>query len=153
FQTNFASALRPALAGQHEKPAIGGGTAMTLAQRTGALAQRAFSNPAVQRLAAPLLKHDFNTWIDVQASTASLDEGAGALLPQNEKLTAMGIVPSRKKTGGPIGESWSGESPNGFAQVSIVQIDKSHLPRRMAALLRDRPFQMAAAIVNTIEEK
>ncbi|MGH8456933.1 MAG: hypothetical protein ACRETE_08105, partial [Stenotrophobium sp.] len=25
FQTNFASALRPALAGQREKPAIGGG--------------------------------------------------------------------------------------------------------------------------------
>ncbi|MGH8541310.1 MAG: hypothetical protein ACRETW_12505 [Stenotrophobium sp.] len=155
FQTNFASALRPALTGTHKTPAINstGGSPLTMAQRTSDLAQRAFSNPVLQRLAAPLLKHDFNTWIDVQASTASLDEGVGALLPQNEKLTAMGIVPSRRKSGGPIGESWSGQSPNGFAQVSIVQIDKSHLPQRVAALLQGRPFQMAAAIVNTVEEK
>ncbi|MGH8461478.1 MAG: hypothetical protein ACRESS_07725 [Stenotrophobium sp.] len=156
IQTNFASALKPALeAPQNTRPALshGTGSSLTLAERTGALAQRALSHPLVQKVAAPLLKHDFNTWIDLQASTASLDEGAVALLPQHEKLAAMGIVPSRKKSSGPVAESWSGQSPNGFAQVSILQIDKRHLPPRLAALLDKRPFQMAAAIVNTVEEK
>lgn len=156
FQTNFASTVRAALqatphAQQQALPGVG--SSLTLAERTGALAQRALVNPLVQKIAAPLLRHDFNTWIDLQASTASLDAGAVALLPQHEKLTAMGIAPSRKKSNGPVAESWSGQSPNGFAQVSILQIDKRHLPQRLASLLADKPFQMAAAIVNTVEEK
>ena len=162
-QTNFA-ALRPALtapAGKNggARAAIGHGSGKglrrNLAQRTTALAQRALENPVVNFLAQPLLNHDFNTWIDLQASTASLDDGAHALVPQSERLTAMGIRPARSKDGGPVAESWSGQSPggNGFAQVSIVQLDKHHLPERLAKMLRDRPFQMAAAIINTIEEK
>ncbi|HWU68309.1 MAG TPA: hypothetical protein VN046_05495 [Stenotrophobium sp.] len=156
FQTNFASTVRAALqstqAGR-QQALPGTGSALTLAERTGALAQRALVHPLVRKVAAPLLRHDFNTWIDLQASTASLDAGAVALLPQHEKLTAMGIAPSRRKSAGPVAESWSGQSPNGFAQVSILQIDKRHLPQRLASLLADKPFQMAAAIVNTVEEK
>ncbi len=161
-QTNFA-ALRPALAAPTNKSgdarAIGhgaaGGKGLSLSQRTTALAQRALENPVVNFLAQPLLKHDFNTWIDLQASTASLDAGAHALVPQSDKLTAMGIRPARSKDGGPVAESWSGQSPNGngFAQVSIVQLDKKHLPERLARMLRDKPFQMAGAIINTVEEK
>lgn len=159
-QTNFAS-LRPALTAhtsKSETKAIGYGSSgkgLSLSQRTTALAQRALENPMVNFLAQPLLKHDFNTWIDVQASTASLDGGAHALVPQSDKLTAMGIRPARSKDGGPVAESWSGQSPNGagFAQVSIIQMDKKHLPAQLAKMLGNKPFQMAGAVINTIEEK
>lgn len=160
-QTNFA-ALRPALAApanKGEAKAIGHGSSsskgLSLSQRTTALAQRALENPVVNFLAQPLLKHDFNTWIDLQASTASLDGGAHALVPQSDKLTAMGIRPARSKDGGPVAESWSGQSPSGtgFAQVSIIQIDKKHLPAQLAKRLKGKPFQMAGAIINTVEEK
>jgi hypothetical protein len=153
LQTNFASVLKPALAASKQTRAISSGsTALTLSERTGALAQRALAHPLIQKLAAPLLKHDFNTWIEMQTSTASLDDGAHALLPQNDKLTALGIVPARKKDG-PIAESWSGQAGKGFAQVSIVQMDKRHLPPRLSALLQGKPFHMTATIVNTVEEK
>lgn len=152
FQTNFASVLKPALSAPKAPVDSSGGNALTLAERTGALAQRALSNPLVQRIAAPLLKHDFNTWIEMQTSTASLDDGAHALLPQSDKLTALGIAPSRR-TDGPVAESWSGQSNNGFAQVSILQMDKRHLPPQVASLLEGKPFHMTATIVNTVEEK
>lgn len=160
-QTNFA-VLRPALtapAGQRDDAkALGhgsGGKGMSLSQRTTALAQRALENPVVNFLAQPLLKHDFNTWIDLQASTASLDDGAHALVPQSDKLTAMGIRPARSKDGGPVAETWSGQSPsgNGLAQVSIIQLDKKHLPDRLVKMLGNKPFQMAGAVINTVEEK
>lgn len=160
-QTNFA-ALRPALAApsknKNDAKALGHGSShkgLSLSQRTTALAQRALENPVVNFLAQPLLKHDFNTWIDVQASTASLDAGAHALVPQSDKLSAMGIRPARSRDGGPVAESWSGQSPSGtgLAQVSIVQIEKKHLPARLARMLGDKPFQMAGAVINTVEEK
>jgi hypothetical protein len=154
-QTNFASALRPALSATPNPQKAIGQHALTLSERTTALAQRALSNPVVNFLAQPLLKHDFNTWIELQASTASLDDGAHALVPQSEKLLALGIRPTRRKDGAPVAESWAGQSPGGtgFAQVSIVQMDKRHLPPRVAAMLGGKPFQMAAAIINTVEEK
>ncbi|TXH03088.1 MAG: hypothetical protein E6R07_13440 [Nevskiaceae bacterium] len=157
LQTNFA-ALRPALTAP-AAPARAlphgarGGAVLRLTERTTALAQRALANPVVGFLAQPLLKHDFNTWIDLQASTASLDDGAHALVPQSDKLTALGIRPARSKDGGPVAESWAGEAPGGFAQVSIVQMDKSHLPSRLASLLGDKPFQMAGTVINTVQEK
>lgn len=155
FQTNFASVLKPALAAA-AKPAltapVSSSTALTLAERTGALAQRALSNPLVQRLAEPLLKHDFNTWVEMQTSTASLNDGAHALLPQSDKLTAMGITPSRRADA-PVVESWSGQAGNGFAQVSMLQLDKRHLPEQLVGLLQGKPFHMTATVINTVEEK
>ena len=38
-------------------------------------------------------------------------------------------------------------------QVSVVQVDKKHLPQRLVEMLGDTPFHLAAAIVNTVEEK
>ncbi|MFA5938215.1 MAG: hypothetical protein WC809_02570 [Sinimarinibacterium sp.] len=161
IQTNFASALRPALQAAQpgsERPALGasGGSALTLVQRAGGLVQRAAARalevPAVRALAEPLLQLDINTWVEIQASTASLAEGSHQLLPQADRLAAMGIVP-RRTADQPVAESWAGESPHGFAQVSVLQVDKRHLPERLAQLLGDRPFSLAAAIVNTAQQK
>ncbi len=161
-QTNFASALRPALeAAEHHsgtRPAIGsdGRNALTLAQRAGGLAQRvaarALEVPALRTLAEPLLKLDLNTWVEVQASTASLAHGAHELLPQQDKLAALGIRP-RRADDQPVAESWAGDAGDGFAQVSVLQIDKRHLPERLRNALRDQPFSLAAAIVNTAQQK
>lgn len=161
IQTNFASALRPALQAARpggERPALSatGGTALTLSQRAGGLVQRAAARalevPAVRALAEPLLQLDINTWVEIQASTASLAEGSHQLLPQADRLAAMGIVP-RHAAEQPLAESWAGESPHGFAQVSVLQVDKRHLPERLLRMLGDRPFSLAAAIVNTAQQK
>ena len=156
-QTNFGSALRPAIGKeQDDARAIGSGSrALTRAERVGALVQRtaarALRTPILRVIAEPLLRHDFNTWIEVQASSASLDRGAQDLVPAQEQLARLGIKP--KGGDGPIAESWAGEAPGGFAQVSLLQVDKKHLPPRLAKRLGGKPFSMAAAIVNVVEEK
>lgn len=161
IQTNFASALRPALqqTAHAERPAIkqrAGDHAVRLSERAGQLvqrtAQRALALPLVGRLMEPLLKLDLNTWIEVQASTASLDSGARDLLPQSERLAALGIRPQRLGEHA-LTESWAGEAPDGFAQVSVVQLDQRHLPPRLKRRLGERPFALAAAIVNTAQQK
>lgn len=153
IQTNLASALRPALGAAAP---LSDGRALTLAERTGSLVQRTATRvlnlPAIRAFAEPLLSNDFNTWIEVQASTASLDGGAGELLPQSDKLAALGIQPKRAGDQ-PIAETWSGQAADGFAQVSLLQIDKRHLPPRLAKRLGDKPFQLAAAIINTAQQK
>lgn len=162
FQTNFASALRPALQGAHaaeRRPTLtadGTGTATTLAQRAGDLVQRAAARalavPGVRALAEPLLQLDLNTWVELHASTASLAEGSHQLLPQADKLASLGIVP-RRTADQPVAESWAGESADGFAQVSVLQLDKRHLPLRLSRMLGERSFSLAAAVVNTAQQK
>ena len=76
----------------------------------------------------------------------------GFVLSRGLRLAAMGIVP-RRAADQPVAESWAGESPQGFAQVSVLQMDKRHLPERLAQLLGERPFSLAAAIVNTAQQK
>lgn len=151
FQTNLASALKPAL----EHP-LADSRALTLTGRTSRSMQRAAGRvlrvPLVQALAEPLLRHDLNTWVEVNASTASLDQGSRELLPQSEKLATLGIVPVQQGDA-PVAQSWAGEAPGGFAQVSLLQVDKRHLPTNLQRALGAQPFQFAAAIVNTIEQK
>ncbi len=153
IQTNLASALKPALGAP---ASLSDSRALTLAERTGSLVQRTANRvlnlPAVRAFAEPLLSNDFNTFIEVQASTASLDAGAGELIPQSDKLAALGIQP-RRAGDQPMAETWSGQAADGFAQVSLLQIDKRHLPPGLAQRLGDKPFQLAAAIVNTAQQK
>ena len=77
IQTNFASVLRPALmqaaAGDVPLSAASDSRAVEPASRAARIAnaglQRVLATRLVQRVAAPLLTHDFNTWMEVQAST------------------------------------------------------------------------------------
>lgn len=159
-QTNFASVLRPMLAApppprklRHGKRSESRALAPAayLSQVASRGLRRAFSNSFVQRLTEPLMKHDINSWIEVTASTASLDNGAHELMPKSEKLDSLGIRPARRD--GPHMESWSGATPQGSAQVSTLQLDKKSLPKRLQKKLGDQPFSLAAMMVNTIEEK
>jgi hypothetical protein len=164
-QTNFASVLRPMLeapppprpqrrrnGSRKSSPSRALAPAASfVGHLAGRGVRRALSNPLVQRLAEPLLKHDINSWIEVTASTASLDRGAHDLMPRSEKLESMGIRPARRE--GPHMESWSGSTAQGSAQVSTLQIDKKSLPKNLQKRLGNQPFNLAAMIVNTIEEK
>ena len=161
-QTNFASVLRPMLdappppkkaRGKSAKKSSSRAVATTqfFGQVAGRGMRRAMSNPLVQRLAEPLLKHDINSWIEVAASTASLDRGANDLMPKSEKLAALGIRPAQHA--GPHMESWSGALAGGSAQVSTFLLDKNSLPKRLRKKLGDQPFNLAAMIINTVEEK
>ena len=161
WQANFASALAPALAADAAPPPLtesGGPTSALPVQRVGQWLRRRLDNPLLRAVAEPLLRHDFNSWIELRASTADLAGGAGALLPESDRLKALGIEPklSNPKSDAPLTQSWAGSAMGprpGFAQVSLLQIDKRHLPPALAALLGTRPFQMAAALINVVEEE
>lgn len=135
-------------------PAPTAGTALTPAYRLAARGLRlALAVPVVRRLAEPLLRHDFDSWIELRASTADLADGAAALMPEVEGLRALGIEP--KLSDGPLAQTWAGPADprgGGFAQVSLLRFDRRHLPAALAALLGGRPFNVAGAIVNLVEE-
>ena len=156
LQTNFASGLAHALDAPSADVQSGGEakSANLPAQRIGRWLQRRLENPLVRRLAEPLLRRDFHTWIELRASTADLLEGTKALLPETERLKPLGIEPVTG-SGAPVVQTWAGRAGglrSGHAQVSLVQIDKRHLPARLAAALGEQPFQLAAAVVNVVEE-
>ena len=158
WQFNFASALAPAL-GVDPPPAESKGesTERLPAERVSQWLRHRLDNPTVRRLAEPLLRHDFSSWLELRASTADLADGVGALLPETDKLKALGIEPklSTSTENAPLAQSWAGSAGGprpGFAQVSLLQMDKRHLPPALAALLGTKPFQLAAAVVNVVEE-
>jgi hypothetical protein len=157
WQFNFASALAPAL-GVDPQPQANRESAERLpAERVGQWLRHRLDNPTVRRLAEPLLRHDFSSWLELRASTADLADGVGALLPETDKLKALGIEPklSTSTENAPLAQSWAGSAGGprpGFAQVSLLQMDKRHLPPALAALLGAKPFQLAAAMVNVVEE-
>lgn len=164
-RSNFASVLKPMLAAAPGAPSAylpaattpggsGASGALQPASRVGAVAsrglRRALASRLVQRLATPLLRHDVNTWIEITASSASLDRGAQDLIPHNDKLAALGIRPTAHD--GAHVENWSGATPAGMAQVSMLQIGKKDLPPGLARRLGDQPFNLAAVVVSTVEE-
>lgn len=159
WQFNFASALAPALgvdapaAPEAEREP----NERLPAERVSQWLRRRLDNPAVRRIAEPLLRHDFSSWLELRASTADLADGAGALLPETDRLKALGIEPklSTSTENAPLAQSWAGSAGGlhpGFAQVSLLQMDKRHLPPALANLLGTKPFQLAAAVVNVVEE-
>jgi hypothetical protein len=157
WQFNFASALAPALGVDPQPQANRESTERLPAERVGQWLRHRLDNPTVRRLAEPLLRHDFSSWLELRASTADLADGVGALLPETDKLKALGIEPklSTSTQDAPMAQSWAGSAGGprpGFAQVSLLQMDKRHLPPALAALLGAKPFQLAAAVVNVVEE-
>lgn len=156
LQAHLASALTPLPAPGKAHDAIAGPDTQSLpAAGVGRLLRMSLKVPAIRRAASPLIRHDVNTWVDVRASTADLVDGARALLPESEQLRALGID-TAVAGDGPLVQSWAGATGGqtpGYAQVSLMQIDKRHLPKAMSALFGDQPFQFVAAVVNVAEEK
>lgn len=144
LRAHFKLSLRKALPAPAETS-----PASNLPARLGAWIERRLDSPLMQSLAQPFLDRDLNTWVEVQSSTAALDEGAKALLPA--RLAELGITP---RTDLPV-QAWAGELQGahpGFAQMTLLQLDRRHLPPNLKTALGNRPFQLSATVVNVIEE-
>lgn len=92
---------------------------------------------------------DLNTWVDVRASNAALDEGSSALVP--ERLQSLGITPSATR---PV-QTWAGSlggARPGYAMLTLMQLDKDRLPAPLRAALGPKPFQLTATLVNVVEK-
>ena len=155
MEANFADAL--ALAAARPVASEPGTRAGRMRRRTAEsvvrIVQKVVDRPVVQRVGRALLLHNFNSWIDVRASTADLAFGARALIPETERLKGLGIEPQFGD--GPLAQTWAGgDAAAGaeFAQVSLLQFEKRHLPAQFAALFGGNPFHFAGALVNVIED-
>ncbi len=165
-QTNLASVGRPLLAALSERtlarlpaPAAAAGTALAPFARQagrwlGALGEAGAARlaPRLARWAAPLLRQDMTTWVELHASTAPLVEGARALLPDVAKLSPLGITPQNGPNA-PALQNWQGRIGEEYAQVSLLRMDDRQLPDHLRKQLGGTPFQVAAAVVNVVTFK
>ena len=120
-----------------------------LPARIGRWIERRLASPVTQALAAPVLDRDINSWVEVRASSAALDEGSRALVP--ERLKALGIAP---QLGKPL-QTWAGglDGPKpGYAMLTLMQLDKERMPAPLRQALGAKPFQLTATVVNVIED-
>lgn len=92
---------------------------------------------------------DLNSWVEVRASNASLDEGATALLPA-DKLDAIGVHPQANK---PV-QTWAGalRGRPGYAVLTLLRLEKAGLPAALRRLLGARPFALSATAASVVEE-
>lgn len=150
LQARIASALAPALSKpSHAQIEQSLSSSSGLRERVRA----ALSALPAAGAARALLQKEFNSWLEIRTSTADLLDGAKALLPEHEHLKALGIDAADLGEG-VLAQTWSGVtggSAPSAAQVSLLQLDKRHLPKSFAALLGTQPFQLAAAWINVVE--
>lgn len=142
--------LRPML---ERRPGQTTGRALSPVRQAGRLAQRvaqrALAVPLLRRLAEPLFEYELTTDLDLTASTAALDGGSGELMPDREKLAALGIHPVVAGEQ-PMAESWGGRAPDGsLARFTLLRMEKQHLPPALVAWLGSKPFALAAAVLTT----
>lgn len=89
------------------------------------------------------------SWLDVRGSTAALDEGSRALVP--ERLGALGISPA---SGKPV-QTWAGAlaGPHpAFAILTLLQLDKERLPAPLRQALGPRPLHLTATLASVVEQ-
>jgi len=94
-------------------------------------------------------RRKLNSWFEVRSSSAALDDGSRALVP--ERLGALGIQP---QPGKPL-QTWAGAlggARPAFAMLTLMQFDKERLPQRMQRALGDKPLHLTATLANVVEE-
>jgi hypothetical protein len=88
------------------------------------------------------------SWLEVRSSSAALDEGSRALVP--ERLGALGITP---QAGKPL-QTWAGMlggARPAFAMLALMQFDKERLPPRLQRVLGPKPLHLTATLANVVE--
>jgi len=96
-----------------------------------------------------LAARDVHSWVEVRSSTAALDDGSRALVP--ERLGALGIQP---QAGKPL-QTWAGAlggAHPGFAMLTLMQLDKERLPLRLQRALGPKPLHLTATLANVVED-
>jgi hypothetical protein len=144
LRAHFKLSLRRARGAQEKLP----GRA-ALPARVGRWIERRLESRLARVFAAPVLDRDVNTWVEVRSSSAALDDGSRALVP--ERLQVLGIEP---QPGKPL-QTWAGGlggARPGYAMLTLLQLDKDQLPPPLQQALGEKPFQLTATVVNVIEE-
>lgn len=144
LRAHFRLSLRRPLARRDRLPGR-----PALPARIGRWIERRLESRLAQVLAAPVLDRDINTWVEVRASSAALDEGSRALVP--ERLAALGIEPDADR---PV-QTWAGGlggARGGYAMLTLLQLDKDRMPPAVQEALGAKPFQLTATVVNVVED-
>jgi hypothetical protein len=130
-------------------PRRGEQTRPALPARVGRWIERRLESRLLQALATPLLDRDLHSWVEVRSSSAALDEGSRALVP--ERLERLGIQPQPGKAV----QTWAGGlggARAGFATLTLLQVDKEHLPPALQEALGPKPLHITATMASVIEE-
>ncbi|WP_423822624.1 hypothetical protein V5738_01480 [Salinisphaera sp. SPP-AMP-43] len=116
------------------------------------LARRAVEHlpeAAVGRLAAQ--RH--RSWLDVQISTAPLDAGARALMPEPLRAVYGDRLP-QAGPGGPRVGVWAGPAGGlrgGMARLAMVQLDQNDLGERARAESGEQHFSLNLSMAELVE--
>ena len=117
--------------------------------RVGRWIERRLNSRWLRAVAAPVLNRTVDSWVEVRASSAPLDEGSRALVP--EKLHVLGVEPQPGKPFQVWAGGLGGARP-GFATLGLVQLDKNRLPPPVQQALGPKPFHLSATLVSVIED-
>jgi hypothetical protein len=88
------------------------------------------------------------SWLEVRSSSAALDDGSRALVP--ERLGALGITP---QAGKPL-QTWAGAVPGprpALAVLTLMQLDKERLPVPLQRALGPKPLHLTATLASVVE--
>lgn len=116
------------------------------------LLRRGLETGVAKRL-TPYLERRFESWLDLQAATAPLDQGARALVPDSMQLLGLGGAPAlRLGDEGQI-ETWvgrcTGDHP-GAAQVTLMQFSEARRDSRRRRA--GKPLHVAASVATFYED-
>jgi hypothetical protein len=149
-------AQRAALPGPREAPPDDRRALLPRGRRAArSLMQRGLQTSIAQRV-TPYLERRFETWVDLQASTRPLDQGAQALVPEHLQSLGLGRVPVLRTRGEPQVENWmgrcEGERP-GVAQVTLLQFNEAPEAGMSPRKKRRKPVHVAASVATFYEDK
>lgn len=105
---------------------------------------------SLQALADRLAGYELNSFVEIQASTASLHQGSRALVPQDGPLAALGIRPDASPAAPPL-QLWTGADARGEARAAFLRLDREQLPEPLRRALGATPLALSATVVQTAE--
>lgn len=122
------------------------------------LVRRGLQTGLAKRL-TPYLERRFESWVDIQAATAPLDQGAQALVPDSMQVLGLGRAPVLRLGDEGQVESWvgrcTGERP-GMAQVTLLQFSEARKTRtrkpKSAFDKTGKPLHVVASVASFYED-
>ncbi len=154
-QFDMPETQRPALAA----PALAQSPVRSLAPRAQRAAQslvrRGLETGLAKRL-TPYLERRFESWVDIQASTTPLDQGAQALMPDSMQSLGLGRTPSMRLGEDGQVETWVGRCTgehSGMAQVTLLQFSEPKTAAvNLGARKKRKPLNVAASVASFYED-
>lgn len=147
-----------ALAGPGGTSVVGSSIAPR-AQRAAQTLVRKGLQTGLARRVTPFLERRFESWVDIQAATTPLDQGAQALVPNSMQDLGLGRAPVLRLGDAGQVESWVGRCTGdhtGMAQVTLMQFSEASADqsRRQPHASRTRkPLHVAASVASFYEDR